>query len=231
MIRAFEVQRRAKGSTAWRVLFWWSIVVPILGVILRIVYRHRGHGGHFVPKHGPVLIVSNHQSHFDPPLVGVVVTDRPFKSIARDTLFSSKILSFLMRRFGVIAIRRGDSDTKAMRAAIEELHAGGSVMLFPEGTRTKDGQIGTFHRGVWMLIKRGNAQVLPFAIEGAYEVWPAGSNPKFRGWIESAAGEPIPSKDLVDMGEEKGLAFLKSKIESLRLMCRENIDRRSKQCT
>ncbi|MBC8202739.1 MAG: 1-acyl-sn-glycerol-3-phosphate acyltransferase [Planctomycetes bacterium] len=229
MIGTFQIQRRAPGSSAWRVLFWWSVVVRVLGWIFVVVYGYRRHGIKNIPKTGPLLIVSNHQSHFDSPLVGSLVLDRPFMSIARDSLFTSKLLSFLMRAFGVISIRRGESDTAAIRGAIAELKAGGSVMLFPEGTRSPDGKIGEFQRGVWMLIRRGNATVLPVALDGAFEVWPVGEKIKFGGLVESAAGEPIPAQELIDLGETEGMALLKSKIESLRLMCRENIDRRSKK--
>ena len=229
MIGAFQIQRRAPGSSFWRVLFWWSTVVGSLRIFFVIFYRFRRHGIQHVPKTGPLLIVSNHQSNFDPPLVGCVAIDRPFKSLTKETLFSSKILGFLMRRFGVISIRRGESNTVAIRSAIAELKEGRSVMLFPEGTRSSDGTIGEFQRGVWVLIRRGNAMVVPIAIEGSYDVWPIGSKPKLRGYIEAAAGEPISSRELIDLGEEAGMALLKSRIETLRLQCRVNIDIRSKK--
>ena len=228
MISTFQIQRRAPGSSAWRVLFWWSILVRLLGWMFIVVYGYRRHGVDNIPKTGPLLIVSNHQSHFDSPLVGSLVLDRPFQSIAKDTLFSSRLLTFFMRGFGVISIKRGESDTTAIRGAIAELKRGGSVMLFPEGMRSPDGQIKEFQRGVWMLIRRGNAMVIPVAVEGTFDIWPVGGKPKLTGKVEAAAGDPIASQDLVDLGEEAGMALLKSRIESLRLMCRDNIDRRLK---
>lgn len=228
MISTFQIQRRAPGSSAWRVLFWWSILVRLLGWMFIVVYGYRRHGVDNIPKTGPLLIVSNHQSHFDSPLVGSLVLDRPFLSIAKDTLFSSRLLTFFMRGFGVISIKRGESDTTAIRGAIAELKRGGSVMLFPEGMRSPDGQIKEFQRGVWMLIRRGNAMVIPVAVEGTFDIWPVGGKPKLTGKVEAAAGDPIASQDLVDLGEEAGMALLKSRIESMRLMCRDNIDRRLK---
>ena len=229
MISTFQIQRRAPGSSAWRVLFWWSILVRLLGWMFIVVYGYRRHGVDKIPKTGPLLIVSNHQSHFDSPLVGSLMLDRPFKSIARDSLFSSRFLGFLMRGFGAISIRRGESDTTAIRGAITELKRGGSVMLYPEGARSPDGQIKEFQRGVWILIRRGNAMVIPVAVEGTFDIWPIGGKLKLTGKVETAAGDPIPSQDLVDLGEEAGMALLKSRIESLRLMCRDNIDRRLKK--
>lgn len=223
----FQVQRRAPGSSAWRVLFWWSTVVALLRWYFVVFYRYRRHGMEHVPKTGAVLLVSNHQSNLDPPLVGFIAIDRPFKSIARESLFSSSILGYLMRTFGAISIRRGESDTKAIRAAIAELHAGGSVMIFPEGTRSVDGRIGTFQRGLWLLIRRSDAMILPVGIEGAFDVWPIGSKLKHRGWIEAQAGKPISCEELIGLGEDAGMELVKSRIEELRLQCRARIDMRS----
>ena len=229
MISTFQIQRRAPGSSAWRVLFWWSIVVRGLGWFFIVFYRCRRNGVENIPRTGPLLIVSNHQSNFDPPILGSLVLDRPFQSIAKEALFTSRLLAFLMKGFGVISVSKGESDTVAIRRAIAELKSGGSVMIFPEGTRSPDGEIGEFQRGVWMLIRRGNATVIPVGIEGTYDIWPIGGKPKLRGWIEVAAGTPISSKDLVDLGEAEGMTVLKSRIEALRLMCKENIHRRLKK--
>ena len=71
--------------------------------------------------------------------------------------------------------------------------------------------------------------VIPVAVEGTFDIWPIGGKLKLTGKVETAAGDPIPSQDLVDLGEEAGMALLKSKIESLRSMCRDSIDRRLKK--
>ena len=225
----FQIQRRSPGSSAMRILFWWSVIVRMLGWFLIIVYGYRRNGRENIPKSGPLLIISNHQSHLDSPAIGSLVLDRPFKSIAKEALFSSRLLAYLMKRFGVISVNRGESDTAAIRGAISELKNGRSVMLFPEGSRSPDGEIKEFQRGVWMLIRRGNAMVLPVAVEGTFDIWPLGGKLKLRGKVEAAAGTPISTKDLLQLGEQEGMALLKSKIESLRLVCRENIDRRLKK--
>lgn len=182
-----------------------------------------------VPQTGSFLLVANHQSNYDPIFVGTIAHDRLFTCIARGTLFKSKILSFLMNSFGVISINRGDSDVAAMRTALEVLESGRGILLFPEGTRSKDGNIGEFQRGFWLLLKKSRAPLLPVAIEGAFDVWPMGSKPKLFGRIESGAGELIPAKTLLDMGEVEGTAFIKEKIEELRCKYRKNIDNLSKQ--
>ena len=79
-------------------------------------------------------------------------------------------------------------------------------MIYPEGTRTQTGEIGKFQWGLWLLVKKSKAPVLPIGIDGAYEVYPMGSKPKLRGWIEAAAGKAIDAEYLLEMGEEVGRA-------------------------
>lgn len=229
MLSVFQVNRRGPGLGTWKVLFWWTFMTFLMRVGHVLLYRYRCYGKEHVPRNGPVLMISNHQSNYDPSLVGALVCDRPFKGLARETLFTSKVLTFLMHQFGVISIKQGESDTSAIRSVLAELKVGRCVLLFPEGTRTKDGQIGDFQRGFWLMLRKSKAPVLPLAIEGAYEVWSIGSKPSLRGCIEVAAGEPIDANSLLAMGEEDGTEFVRSTIEALRLKCRERIDQRSKK--
>ncbi len=228
MLSFLQLSRRAPKSSAWRVLFWWGIMVWTLRVSLYVLYRFRYRGRNNIPKSGPILFVANHQSNFDPAIVGVVARDRPFHGIARDTLFDSKLLSAYMRGFGVISIKRGEADMVAIRKAITQLAAGRCVMMFPEGTRTKDGELGQFQRGFWLLMKKSKATVLPIGIDGAFGAYPIGLKPKLRGYIESSAGEPIEAETLLEMGEEEGTKYIRSRLELLIMECRENIRNRSK---
>ena len=161
-------------------------------------------------------------------LCGALVMDRPFSGIARDTLFHSKVLAAYMRGFGAISIKRGESDTGAIRKAIIELSEGRCVMMFPEGTRTKDGKLGIFQRGFWLLIRKSKATVLPIGLDGAFDVYPIGGKLSLSGNVEVAAGEPINAERLLELGEEEGTAFVRNRIEELQLFCKSNISRRSK---
>ncbi len=204
-------------------------MISVMRILLRIFYRYKCSGKENIPLTGPILFIANHQSNFDPSIVGTIVSDRPFKGIARDTLFSSKMLAAFMQCFGVIAIKRGESDMVAIRKAITEFSAGRCVMMFPEGTRTQDGELGEFQRGFWLLMKKSTATVVPIGLDGAFDVYPIGSKPKLRGYIEAAAGAPIDATELLEMGEEKGTVFVRSKVEALMLQCRENITLRSRR--
>jgi 1-acyl-sn-glycerol-3-phosphate acyltransferase len=223
----FQLHRRAPGLSAYRILFWWTFMIWVMRTLLRIFYRYKSSGKELIPKTGPLIFIANHQSNFDPPIVGVESTDRPFKGIARITLFKSKILTAYISGFGYIPIKRGESDTSAIRKALEELAVGRCVMLFPEGTRSTDGEMGTFQRGFWLLLKKSKATVVPIGIDGAFDIYPIGGKPKLRGYIESKVGEPIAADLLLAMGEEAGTAHARLRVESLMLQCRSNIAARS----
>jgi 1-acyl-sn-glycerol-3-phosphate acyltransferase len=203
-------------------------MIWVMKILFRIIYRLRCSGSEFVPRTGPVIFVANHQSNFDPPIIGTLMSDRPSMGIARKSLLDSKLLGAYISAFGVIAIKRGESDISAIKKALKVLAAGRCVMIFPEGTRTKTGEMGEFQRGFWLLLKKSKAIVLPMGIDGSFDVYPMGSKPKLRGCIEAMAGEAIPAEFLLEMGEEEGTAFLRSKVESLMLQCRDNIQKRSK---
>ncbi|MAI66877.1 MAG: hypothetical protein CMJ26_03245 [Phycisphaerae bacterium] len=226
MFSQFQLRRRAPGLSAYRILFWWTFMISVMRVLFYVIYRMRCSGHELVPRTGPLIIVANHQSNFDPPIIGAIMNDRPSKGIARKTLLDSKLLGAYISAFGVIAINRGESDMVAIRKAIQELKEGRCVMIFPEGTRTKTGEMGEFQRGFWLLVKKSKAAVLPIGIDGAFDAYPTGSRPKLRGWIEAAVGEPITAEELLVKGEEDGIAFVRSKVEALMLRCRENISQR-----
>ena len=227
-MRILQISRRVPGRPPHQVLFWWTFVRGLVLAFLILAYRIIRRGREHVPAHGPIIYVANHQSHYDPPIVGVLVTDRPFSGMARATLFKSKFLSWAMRGIGVIALDQTKPDAGAMKAAIEELNAGRCVLIFPEGTRTADGAIGQFQRGVMLLIKRSRAQVVPVAIEGAFDIWRIGQEkPKLTGRIGVKAAPAISADELLKDGPDVGLERLKRQIETMRLELRAELRRAS----
>ena len=106
-------------------------------------------------------------------------------------------------------IKRSGGDLEAMRVAIKELEAGRLVILYPEGTRSQDGEMLPFKRGVMLLIKRVKPAVLPMGVDGAFEAWPRGRKvPKLRGKVVCSCGEPLDGAALAAMPEEEALATM-----------------------
>jgi 1-acyl-sn-glycerol-3-phosphate acyltransferase len=201
---------------------WWTchlVATSLLGV--------RVHGYENVPMNGPLIIVANHQSNLDPPLVGVAVR-RPYLSfIARVGLFGHPAFGKLLWALNAIPVRRGESDLPAMKEAINRLKQGHGVVVFAEGARTLDGKTHEFMRGATMMIKRGNCPVLPVGLEGPRDVLPRGGKlPKLFGspcYLE--IGKPIDPHELLTDGPDEALRRLGAEVERLRLVSRERIRR------
>ncbi len=229
MFAFLQFERRSPGSSIWHILFWWGLMLWFLQIALFAFYRIRYHGRGQIPRTGPLLFIANHQSNFDPPIVGILVKDRPFKGIAKDGLFTSKLLSAYLNGFGAISIKRGESDMTAIRKAIVELGAGRCVMMFPEGTRTLDGEVAEFQRGFWLLMKKSMAKVVPIGLDGAFDAYPIGSKPKLRGRIEIAVGKPIEAEELLELGEKEGTSFVRNRVIDLQQQCKSNLSSRLKK--
>ena len=180
------------------------------------VYRYRAFGVRNIPRTGPLLLVSNHQSYLDPSLVGMGCSRRQFAALARSTLFDNPVFAWIIRRLNAIPVTQGETDVGAMRKCISELKKGQALLIFPEGSRTLTGEVEPFQTGTMLMIKRAKPTILPVAIEGAYNVWKRGGYPKFHGRIAVKYGEPIPAETIIEMGPDKGLAFLRDTVAGMR---------------
>jgi 1-acyl-sn-glycerol-3-phosphate acyltransferase len=129
-----------------------------------------------VPAEGALLMVANHQSFLDPPMIGAFVRQRQIVYIARLGLFKSKIFGWFIGALNAIPIREdGQSDTPAIKAALSVLARGHALAIFPEGRRTLDGALQPFKRGTALLFKRAKCPVQPVAVEGNFDAWPIGA--------------------------------------------------------
>jgi 1-acyl-sn-glycerol-3-phosphate acyltransferase len=232
MLKLLQFKRRSTRLPWYHTLFWWTVIpLGLCRTVLWLAYRCRWYGMRNVPGTGPALFISNHQSHFDPILVGIALSDRCPRFLARETLKTdSRFWGWLIgHAFDSIWLNQTSSDPGAMKAALNEIREDRISAIFPEGTRTKDGQIGMFRRGAFLLIKRGMAPVIPVAIEGAHDVWPSGRpKPKLRGRIKVMIGESIPAEELIEMGPEAALTHVYGLIEGMRLQLREKMRTKSK---
>jgi len=137
------------------------------------LFRLRVEGLENLPKEGGALVCANHQSYLDILVIGACVP-RHVTFVARDSLADWAWLAFVMKRCGAILIRRGTSDRAAIRAMSETLKAGGIVAIYPEGTRSRTGQLATFKGGAVMAARLAGVRIVPAGIRGAFEAWPKG---------------------------------------------------------
>ena len=150
---------------------------------VRILHRER------MLQTGPVILASNHQSYLDPPLAGTAV-NRAIFFLARNTLLKVPVLGWLLPKLNVIPVDQDGGDRSALKALIRTLKAGHGVLVFPEGSRTEDGNLQPAQPGVGFLIAKTLAPVVPIRIFGAHEVWPRGGSLHLRP-ITVVVGEPM----------------------------------------
>ena len=167
----------------------------ILRLSLPPFWRTRIYGRHNEPSEGGVVYISNHQSFLDPMLVGFSLI-RPLSYMARSTLFDTPGLKQLITALYAFPVKRGKADTGALKEAMRRLKRGGQVLIFAEGTRTRDGRIAPFLPGVALLAQRAAKWIVPVVVDGAFEAWPRNRALPAPGDITVAFGEAIPQEDL-----------------------------------
>jgi 1-acyl-sn-glycerol-3-phosphate acyltransferase len=165
----------------------WNIGWVLLWPILHIGKRFTFTGVERIPRSGPVLIVSNHLSLWDPPLLGSAAKPRRVYFMAKSELFRFRPFAWLIERVGAFPVARGGMDRDAIRMAREILGRGDAMVMFPEGTRSLSGRLRPFFPGAGLLALEGGVTVIPAAI------W--GSQHRF-GPVRVVFGHPIDFGDL-----------------------------------
>lgn len=221
MMRA--LRRRNPGEPLWKIL-WWEFSRVVLYAMMFLLWRYRTWGVKNIPKTGGVLLISNHQSFLDLAVVGVGLTHRHFHPMARATLFKNPLFAKLIRAYNAFEVDRDKADLKSIRKAIELLQAGHLVLIFPEGSRSPDGQVHDFQEGIMLLIRRAKPVIVPMAVEGSYDIWPIGQKrPKLHGRAVAVYGEPISSETLLAMKTPEAMAYLKHRVVELNAEAKRKI--------
>jgi len=150
---------------------WYALLQQVARVLFVVICGIRVYHRHRLPRQGGVLVVANHQSYLDPVLAAVGMP-RPYHPMARASLFRVAPFRWLIRSLYAFPVRRGKADLGAVREALARLRAGAVVLMFPEGTRTRDGSISLLHGGPITIAARAGVPVMPMVIDGAFEAWP-----------------------------------------------------------
>ncbi len=133
-------------------------------------FRGRVYHPERVPLTGPVILASNHASFLDPPFVGAGLK-RDIHYLARESLFHSRVLGAILRSVNCVPVDRDGGGAAGLRAILDRLLAGGGIILFPEGTRTRDGQLQSARSGIGLTVIKSDAPVVPVRVFGTYEAY------------------------------------------------------------
>ena len=164
---------------------FYTFARGVVKIILSIIYRIEIIGKENIPKDGGVMICSNHINNLDPPMVGIT-TPRPVMFMAKEELFQIPILGKIVKLCNAFPVKRGKADREALRVAIKSLKEGKVLGIFPEGTRSKSGELGKGLSGVGFFALRSDAAVVPCAIIGPYKLF---------GRVKIVYGKPIDFKE------------------------------------
>lgn len=170
-----------------KTIYWFNYT--LWRSIFNAVFSLRIVGQEKLVEDGPVLIVSNHESYIDPPLVGVIY-HRAVHFLARKTLFRS-FGAWLFPRMNVVPVDQERPDMTSLKNIIKLLRNNNRVVVFPEGSRTLDGQLQPGQAGTGLIIAKSRAVVQPLRIFGAHEILPRGSAKLSVSPLTIVVGDPI----------------------------------------
>jgi 1-acyl-sn-glycerol-3-phosphate acyltransferase len=180
---------------------WWGVLFNdlfkcVTWSFFRLRHALRVEGAEQCPRSGGLVVVANHVSLFDPPLLGSALP-RPLVYTPRATLKKSLVYRVLTAPLDLEHVERDGRDIGATRRLVERLKAGDAVALFPEQTRSVDGCLNPLTPGFAMLAALAGVPVLPVVIDGAFEAWPRGAKrPRGGVPITVRVGAPLGSEGI-----------------------------------
>jgi 1-acyl-sn-glycerol-3-phosphate acyltransferase len=206
----------------WLSTLWYDIGYCFTLFGFTMAYSYRFEGSRHIPRRGPALLAANHQSFFDPFLVGMTASHRRVRYLARRTLFTGGWLDKVMRSWGGVPIAREGMAKEGIQTVLELLKQGEAVVIFPEGVRTHDGKVHPLKPGIHLLLKRTTAPVVPVGVAGAFEAFPRTSKiprlaplflPATKAAIAASVGPPLDGARLGALPREQALAELFAAIQ------------------
>lgn len=188
---------------------FFRFVARLVAVLL---FDFRCHGRENLMP-GAALVLSNHQSNFDPILVGLIFNDR-LNYVARQSLFKNPLLAAIIRLLDAIELDRDRTGLEGLKETLRRLKADQKVLVFPEGTRTTDGRIRPLKPGFLAVARRSQVPLVPLAVSGAYESLPRGSMlPRWYPFRVSV-GPVVRYEDYCDLEDAQALQLISKRLES-----------------
>lgn len=181
--------------------FLFSFSRMVLLLMFRLFHRWSVKGEEYIPATGGCLLAANHTSFLDPPAIGCAVQKRVVRFMARDTLFKKGLGEWFMKSVAAFPISRDRGDVGALKKCVQLLKSGDCVGIFPEGTRSRDGQLKAIKPGIGFLIVAAGVPVVPAYIHGTFDALPRGAKwPRPRP-VQVIIGPPIQPDELLKFGK------------------------------
>ncbi|MFD2829360.1 lysophospholipid acyltransferase family protein [Corticicoccus populi] len=171
----------------------YNVAKKLVTVFYKSRFKIKVIGEDRVPTEGPVLICSNHISDFDPPLIGISLKGE-MSFFAKSELFKIPVFGNIVSRLNTIPVERGKSDRQALKDSVEALKEGRTMLVFPEGTRSRDGELKDFQQGASFMAVKAGAVIVPAAIKGKYNR---------KEGVTVVFGKPIDVQEMVNEGKNR----------------------------
>lgn len=199
---------------ARRLIYWLTTVV--VRFLITLTNDVRCIGIENWPIHGGGLVCANHQSFLDPILIGSLCP-RPMNYLARESLFRSKPLAILMRLYHAIPLQRDGLGIAGLKESLRRLKNGELLLIFPEGTRSADGELKAVQAGFSILARRAKVPIIPVCIDGPFQMWPRSRRwPKLAGVrLRLIVGEPIDVMTMENSTDADLVDLLQSRMQEL----------------
>ena len=206
--------QRSLPNRSWQAFLKFSCRLGAVGF-----FKVRCRGRERVPSSGGGLMLSNHQSNLDPVLVGLA-SDRRLNYVARKTLFKFPPLRWLINSLDAISIDREGTGLDGLKETLKRLKRGEIVLLFPEGTRTPDGEVHAIKPGFCAVARRSGVPILPVALDGAWHAWPRQRKLPQPAVIHVQFGEPIAPEQIKAMNDDELVAEVERRIRECHAQAR-----------
>lgn len=154
--------------------FWYLLGYSLSKAVAKTFFDYRVLGAENMIEDGPCIIAANHCSYLDPPLVGIACR-RAIHYLARKSLLDLPVLGPILPELNVIPVDQKNADRSALMGAIRVVRHGGAVLIFPEGTRSADGELQPARPGLGMIAAKTGAPVVPVHVAGSYAAFPKGA--------------------------------------------------------
>ena len=218
MSRDADAATSNRGATGGGHTAFGRALYAVLWVLCRTlgvtVFGVRTRFAEPLPARGGLLLLSSHQSHLDPLLLGLA-TDRRLSSLARSTLYRFKPFGFVITALDAVPIDLEASALAGMKKVIERLRCGAAVILFPEGTRTGNGRLGEIKGGFSVVARRAGVPIVPVAIVGAYECWPRTRRFPRPGRVRMEFGRVITPAEIAELDDAALQAQVAARLHEL----------------
>ena len=185
---------------------WYRFCRFLFRCYFRVYHRGKIFHRERLPDTGAFILAGNHVSFLDPPFYGLCCRREAFY-MARDTLFRNPIAGWILRSWNCVPINRDRGDIGALRTMLRLLGEGKAVLMFPEGTRSRDGQLQEARAGIGMMVAKANVPVMPMRIFGTERALPRGASIPRPAQVKVAFGEPVTFKVPEDLKGEALKAF------------------------